>query len=198
MKTLYAKLFLMLTLALSPLLTYGQQQNEKVTIDKSLLTKDQIQQIEAKAAQEKIERYGKWVGVGHEVGTAVNESLTAITQQANNFAETKVGKATMFVVIWKVAGHDLLGFLIGFAMIIIMLPIWLWSYRKFLPHRVLVGETFDPEKTTLFGRPKVAKRDYKIVNDVDDRNADNVHGYLIAHYVFLAILFVVTMIVMFA
>jgi hypothetical protein len=169
-------------------------QNDNVTVPRSMLSKDQLEQLSAKQIQDKVENYGKWVGIGHELGTAINESLSAVTTQANNFAQTPVGRLTAFLVVWKVIGHDGMGFIIGILEIIIMLPIWIWSYRRFLPRKVLDKVTFD--STT----GKKILETYKVINNLDDnsRSGDNAMGFLIGHYVMLAVLFFVCMITMWA
>lgn len=49
---------------------------------------------------------GNW---GHEVGTAVSESLKAIRQEVPEMADTNIGKLATFLVVWKVVGKDFLG-----------------------------------------------------------------------------------------
>lgn len=166
---------------------FAQQSNETVSVPKSMLTEQQKSDLAAKELQDKVSTYGKWVGIGHELGTAVNESLVAVTTQANNFAQTPVGKLTAGLVIWKVVGHDAMGFIMGSLEIIIILPLWVWSYRRFLPRQVLAGETFDPTSGKRMGRT------YKTINDPKDEKAD---GWLIGHWVCLAILFLVSMMTM--
>jgi hypothetical protein len=167
-----------------------QQSEETVSVPKSMLNKDQLDALAAKDIQDKIEHYGKWVGVGHEVGVAVNESLTAVTTQANNFAQTPVGKWMMFIVIWKVIGHDLMGFALGALIIIIGLPIWIWSYRRYLPHKVPVEISYD---TSHYFR-RVTNIKYQLVMSEGNTYAN---GYRIAHFFFLAILVAVALITMF-
>lgn len=161
-------------------------QSETVTIRKDQLTDQQKAQVEADTIKSKVETYGKWVGIGHELGTAVNESLTAVTTQANNFAQTPVGKLTAALVIWKVVGHDAMGFIIGIAEILIILPLWVWSYRRFLPRRVIKQENLDP--TT----GKVISRIYQ------DSDIEDWDGWCIGHWFALAILFTTSIWVMFA
>lgn len=186
MKKFISAAILALTLALA----IPVKAQEQVTVPKELLTKDQLDQVRQKQIQEKVQSYGKWVGIGHELGTAVNESLTAVTTQANNFAQTPVGKLTAALVIWKVVGHDVMGFIVGSLEIIIILPIWIWSYRKYLPRKIVASETFDP--TTH----KVTSRTYKVINDPSSKDGDEAGGFCIGHYAMLAVLFIVCMITM--
>ncbi len=83
-----------------------------------------------------------WVGLGKEIGMAVNESLSAITVQSNNFAQTPVGKLTVAVVIFKVIGDPAIHLLVGTVEALVLIPLWIWSYRKFLPRRVVKSQEY--------------------------------------------------------
>lgn len=180
-----------LFLALALLVIPVKAQNEQVSVPKSMLTQEQIDKVNAAEIQDKIQKYGNWVGIGHELGTAVNESLSAITTQANNFAQTPVGKLTAALVVWKVVGHDGMGFIIGALEIILIFPLWVWSYRKYLPRNIVDTET-------LNDKGKVVSRTYKLINNPLGANnySDNTTAFVIGHYVMLGILFVVAMVTM--
>lgn len=166
---------------------FSQQQEETVTVPKSMLSKEQIGEISAKELQQKIDTYGKWVGMGHEVGTAVNESLSAVTAQANNFAQTGVGKWTMFVVIYKIIGHDVLGCVFATIFWFVGVPIWLWSYRRYLPHKYLKRKTFDPTGKI------VLSEEWGTTETTDERN-----GWCIGHWLILALMIVVGCVAIFS
>jgi hypothetical protein len=105
---------------------FGQDE-EKVTIPKSILTKEQLSELNQKSLRAHV---SGWAGVGKEIGEAVNSSLQAITTQSNNFAQTSVGKLTVLLVIWKVIGDQFLHIVIGLLELAIFLPIWIWSYQR--------------------------------------------------------------------
>src|SRR5271157_4940498 len=157
----------------------AQQPEEQVSVPKSMLTKDQLDAIAQQNMKDKVERYGKWVGIGHEVGQAVNESLSAITTQANNFAQTPVGKWTIVVVIYKVIGQQLTGLIIGVGTLLIGLPLWIWSYRKYLPHRIVTERTYD---TSNKWSRRVTSEKYQVVMNQDNDAANWYRGF---HFVFL-------------
>lgn len=117
MKTLLVVLLLFQTMALA------QQNEETVSIPRSQLTEQQ----KAQYAQDKTR---SWVGMGKEIGEAVNSSMQAITTQSNNFAQTPVGKLTVLIVIWKVVGDQLLHVVGALLELLIFVPIWIWSYRR--------------------------------------------------------------------
>lgn len=121
----------------------NNEETVTVTVPKSSLTPQQ----QATLKQQEVKG---WVGIGKEIGQAVNESLVAITTQANSFAGTGVGKLTVFIVIWKVVGDQVLHVIGGIAFVLIALPIWLWSYRRTcFPKRVLRKETIMPDKSVV-------------------------------------------------
>ena len=54
---------------------------------------------EAKATAQVASTY---MGIGRELGEAVNSSLSAITEQSNKFANNSVGHLVIFIVLFKV------------------------------------------------------------------------------------------------
>jgi hypothetical protein len=119
----------------------GDSSDEKITIKKGDLPPEVLKQLEMK---EKIGDVSKWVGVGKEVGQAIDGALTAITKHADEIAKTGVGKFTMVLVAWKVMGHDLVGIVVGIIMLAVFIPIWACSYwRNCMPKQVLVRKDAD-------------------------------------------------------
>jgi hypothetical protein len=106
-----------------------------VMVPKNTLTAQQKQVVEVQSARE-------WVGLGKEVGEAINSSLSAVTEQTSKFAETKVGHLTMALVVWKVVGRELLHFCISAILFVLVLPMILWSLRKYIGHKFLKKENF--------------------------------------------------------
>lgn len=161
-------------------ISFGQQNNQNqeemvtVTVPKSSLTPQQ--QLNYK--QQEIH---SWVGIGKEVGDAVNSSLAAVTQQSNNFAQTGVGKITVAVVVWKVMGKELTGVLCGIVFAIIAFPTWLWSYYRIcVPKRTLIREETKEDKTKV--------RTY----DLLPKGSDSIDGWRIGHWIVGFILVIIT------
>src|SRR6266576_3674649 len=135
MRTLCLAVALLLAIS-----AFAQDKDEKVTVPKSMLTREQLSALNQKNLRENV---SGWAGIGKEVGEAVNSSLQAITTQSNNFAQTSVGKLTVLLVIWKVIGDEFLHIAVGLLELVILLPIWIWSYR-----RVCITRSFKmPDKT---------------------------------------------------
>jgi hypothetical protein len=149
--------FLVLPVSTEAQQTQQAEGEQEIVLKKKDLPPALLQQIETRqqveTLKQRIETYGSWVGLGKEVGTAMNESLGALTTQADTFSKTGVGQFTMFIVAWKVLGSDFLGVLIGVPLLVLATCIFVWSYRKTcLPYSVLTKVNED--KT----------REYTIVN----------------------------------
>jgi len=143
MKRIFGLLLLsVFALLISPVIQ-AQTPNEKITVNASDLTVDQLAKIKADAqVQEltkKLETYGNWVGVGGEIGTAVKEGLTAVVDVADKFGKTDVGKFTLVMVAWKVMGRDIvkivLGLLFFFTFVITLILIY---RRVVLPRKFMI------------------------------------------------------------
>lgn len=81
----------------------------------------------------------QWIGVGKEVGEAVNAGLGAVVTSAETFGKTDVGRFTMWLIMWKLFGSQILHIVLGFIWGATGLSIVVWSYRRtFLPRRVLI------------------------------------------------------------
>jgi hypothetical protein len=135
MKRTLNVLALCLLLAL-PLFAQNNNQDDivTVTVPRSSLSPQQqatLQQEHAKT----------WIGIGKEFGDAVNTGLAAVTTQSNNFAQTPVGKVTVFLIAWKILGDQVIHFVGGIAEVVLFVPIWIWSYRRMcMSRRIKTGK----------------------------------------------------------
>jgi hypothetical protein len=71
------------------------------------------------------------VGWAKDIGLAVAEVCKALNVQVNEFSKTRVGVLITGLIIWKVAGKDIMSIVGSCVIMLIFLPIWLWSYRHF-------------------------------------------------------------------
>lgn len=78
---------------------------------------------QAKAAKE-------WVEVGTALGEGLAGAAKALGTEVNEFSDTTVGKTTMFVIVWRYLGGDLVGLLFGFVWFFTAIPIWFYLYRR--------------------------------------------------------------------
>ncbi len=126
--------------------------NQTVTINASDLTPAQLAKIEAdkkfaqanfqiEQLQKKVDTYGKWIGVGGEIGTAVKEGLTAVVDVADKFSNTDVGKFTMTLIAWKVIGQDIVRIILGLFFFAVLTIIEIKIYRRVvMPRKELIKD----------------------------------------------------------
>jgi hypothetical protein len=92
--------------------------------------------------EKKIQRYGKWVGLGKEVGTAAREGLSALSDESNKFAETKVGKYVMFIIAFKILGYPITQLIVGLLIFFIGTTIFvIYFLREGISKRYITKET---------------------------------------------------------
>jgi hypothetical protein len=127
-------------------MSYTQAQDSTISIKVSDLEKlvpgasvalkkaTEVEATEA-ALEKRIERYGSYVGVGKEIGIAVNSALEAVNDQVVKFSETKLGKITVFLVVWKVLYKDVLGIIIGIPLLLGWTAIFVWVMVYFFMKR---------------------------------------------------------------
>ena len=70
----------------------------------------------------------KYVGLGKEIGEAINSSLNSIEKHAISFSNTKLGKITVFVLLWKLLYTDIIRGTVG----ILLLILFIITLRKIL------------------------------------------------------------------
>ena len=148
------------------------------------LTPDQMKQVQQQAdqlraaspeaqTQETLQNVQKYVEIGKGIGSGLGEAARSMGVAVNDFANTPVGRLTTFVIIWKVLGHDFLGIIAGSIWFAVMIPLWVYYFRRICLQGD-VTETFHEETGKLLTR-KVETLD---IND------DTVAGY---RFVFLLI-----------
>ena len=128
-------------------------QAQKVEVNLSDLTPAQRAKIEAQQKldvanqqilnlEKKIDTYGKWIGVGGEIGNAVNEGLTAVVDVADKFGKTDVGRFTMVLIAWKVMGKDVIQIFLGLIFFAVLTTILVRVYKRTVTTRkVLIERT---------------------------------------------------------
>ncbi len=135
---------LMLAFGLFSTVAFAQDPT-KVVVDKSILTPEQLAKIQANNTMDQVQQFGQYAGLGKEIGEGVNGALSAITDNANKFANTRVGVYTMWLVAYKVIGNKAIRFVVGGLMLLVMFPTLVWVFRRNAIIRpILAKETIDP------------------------------------------------------
>lgn len=164
-------------------------QEKTYTLPESQLTTEQIKAIEQAELEKKLEQYGNWVGVGGEIGQAINEGLNSVVDVADKFGDTNVGKFTMYLIAWKVIGKDVIRILLGIIFASILTVFMFKSARKsFSPYKVMV------ENPGFLKYPKK----YQVVNDVSSSYWESAIWYKILYALILMGGYGITYAIMFA
>lgn len=116
----------------------------KSAIESHLALQEAQLQQEVQIAQ--IETYAKWAGKGKEIGTAVSEGLNAVKDVTLELAESDVGKVTIWLIAWKVAGKDFAQIGIGLILLIVSSIVIIRSYVRTFKRKILVKGGWRQEK----------------------------------------------------
>lgn len=127
------------------------QNDSLIMVKKSDLPATLVKQLEVKNQIEtNVEMAGKFAGVGREVGVAVREGLSALNEESNKFADTKVGTFVMFIIAFKVMGYVVIQFIIGVPLIIIGTFVFIFYFmRNCVDKKVLVSEEIGEDKKKI-------------------------------------------------
>lgn len=156
------KTILMLIFTLFVSVTFAQE--EMVSVPKSQLTEQQKQALVVQDAKTGFETASKFVGLGREVGEAVNSGLSALTHHIDTISNTKVGKLTMFLIAYKVIGADVIQFVVGVPLLMITFIFSVIYYSQNIRTRRYVDhEEYDKDG-------KIVKRNYRLFeSDSEDK-----------------------------
>lgn len=135
----------------------GQTTMKKVGDPTTYMTPEQLAKYNSDITNAELEKkvatYGKWVGVGNEVGIAVKEGLLAVVDVSDQFGKTDVGKFTLIMVAWKVMGKDVIRILLGLIFIFIITIMFFKTYRN----------TFKPKKIMIEDKGWLKEKKYDII-----------------------------------
>lgn len=90
----------------------------------------------------KVDEVKKWAELVNAIGDGMVTIAAKTGMAVNEFANSKVGMFTMFIIGWNYLGHDLVGIVWGAIWLFVMLPGWLYCYRRM----------FIIEKITYYGK----------------------------------------------
>lgn len=111
---------------------------------KSYMTPEQLLQFEKDLQianmEKKMEQYGKWVGVGGEVGQTINEGLMAVVDVSDKFGKTNIDKFTLIMVAWKVMGKDIVRIFLGIIFLIIITVVLFRIHKRSFSTRKIINK----------------------------------------------------------
>ena len=99
------------------------------------LTKEMEAQLIIQAEQMKksvgtTEQVNQWVDVGKNIGMAITSVAKELGVAVDSFMNTTTGKITMGLIIYKVIGRDLIHIMVGISLLITLLSLWVYFFRK--------------------------------------------------------------------
>ena len=166
-----------------PAIAQQQAAPERIVVDTSLLTAEQLEQARVQQKVQQVTQVVEGAGtvasnareVGHAVGIAIDGGLTAITKHAAEFGKTDVGRFTMFLIAWKLMAEDVINvggglvkWLIWFAIFVLFSIALFWSYRRnCVPRQVVVEET---RESGFFGKRTRRYETYVPNGDINSNN----------------------------
>lgn len=110
-------------------------------------------QTERQAQLQSTEQSSPYLGIGKEIGDAVKGSLESVVEVSNKFADTPVGKFTLFILAWKLIGREMLGVLLGLPLYLAGIALWVWFARRFYFGRWIKVRNEQGKKEDRFEQP---------------------------------------------
>lgn len=76
------------------------------------------------------EQMKEWVDLGSSIGKGMASIVAELGISIDKFMATSAGKIAMGLLIWKVAGEDIVGVLFAVVWFTTMVPIWIYFFRR--------------------------------------------------------------------
>lgn len=164
----------------------AQQTQVKTPIEELEGQLNSLQTQLATAKAEATRKKSPWEGIGNEIGTAARESISGLIHgidegatitldHAERFAQTPLGKGTIFIVGWKILGKDIMEIMdsvwlntLGFIFMVMFFMALRYMYTVFFVGRMVV--------TKIEGKVKTKER----TKPINDQLSDEAYGVWIA------------------
>jgi len=101
-----------------------------------------------------IETMSEYAEFGKAFGSAIAQTANELGVVTNDFITTPAGKISVALIVWKVAGESIAGFIIGIMWFLVLLPIW-WTVFKRLGLNPRWVITEEPQEK---GKPIITKK----------------------------------------
>jgi len=72
----------------------------------------------------------EYAALGESIAGALGACAKEMGVAVNDFADSKVGTIATILIVWKVAGEDIMGFVVGISLFMIGLCVWFYLFRK--------------------------------------------------------------------
>lgn len=103
------------------------------------LSEQQILQLQLEASKLRdarntdisAEKISEYTLVGQQVSQAIITVASELGKSVDDVLSTTTGKIIIFIVVWKVIGEDLMGFIVAGLWCLTFIPLWAYYFRKF-------------------------------------------------------------------
>ena len=68
----------------------------------------------------------EWAAIGANIGNAMVSAAREIGVAANDFSQTSLGKITTIIIAYKIIGRDILGVIVGTAILVCLSGLGIW------------------------------------------------------------------------
>jgi len=135
----------LLVLLITAFSLFGQGDEELVTVKKKYVSAAGVSEATVATKANTVSQY---VGLSKEIGMAMREGLSALTDETDKFSKTDAGRFVMFLVAYKVIGVDLIQFVFGGLLLFVGVIVWIYAFlRHCFPRTVLKSEKILENKT---------------------------------------------------
>lgn len=110
--------------------------------------KEEVAKAE-QASQFSPERVNEWTELGKNIALAFTTVAKELGVAADQFLNSTTGKVTLVLIIWKVAGQDILGLALGVMFLLTFVPLWVYFFRKLCLMKSVTIEAIEGQR-----RPK--------------------------------------------
>jgi hypothetical protein len=93
----------------------------------------------------KVKSASKIAGLSLEVGTAVNDALSSLTNRTEQIAKTNAGKLTLYMIAYKIMGKSLVRLTVGIPILLLFIFLFIAWWAKIGVPQII------PKKTNTAG-----------------------------------------------
>ena len=162
----------------------SEEQAAKLKLDAAKMKKEV--KSEAVVTPNKV---NEWIDIGKNLGLALASVAKEVGVASDSFLESTTGKLTAIVILWKMMGKDLLGFISGTVFFICWFPLWIYLFRRMTIVRLVKVEY--PKE----GFRKIKHYEYYIDNRTINPDKEEIYGTRIVMAMVFIILVAITSVI---
>lgn len=134
--------------------TNGLTEAQKATIVQQVEKLKEEATVAERASQFSPDKVNEWAELGKNIALAFTTVAKELGVAADQFLASTTGKITLVLIIWKVAGQDILGFTVGVVFLFAFVPLWIYFFRRLCLMKSVIAEPVEghrwPKKTVEF------------------------------------------------